>query len=490
MWLFAIVLFHLNKGLKVRTPPNIVFVLADDLGYGDIQPYSIYPNRNSHAKLLTPNLVQMAEEGMLFTDSYCGAPVCAPSRCCLMTGRHSGHCDVRSNGQFLSLNTTTVATVLRDNGYDTALFGKWGLGAQNETDKNDPVSKGFDTYIGQVNQDNCHNYYPYMQWHGQSPLYIPSNLNASATSCGLPDYTNCEWTGDLWTQNTIHYLSQPERKENPFFVFLSYTTPHSGAVGNNKEYDVPIPRVSTGPYWKYNNTWPRVEIDYATAVHHVDTFVGDIIQTLKSQEMDNNTIVFFASDNGASNEGNQDYSFFASSGPLSGYKRSLKEGGHRTPLIVRYPGTVAGGSRSDFQWTFYDFLATAADLALVKADRIPDNDGVSMVPTLTGQQQSQKEFVYHEYCQPNEYKSGWGQAVRINNFTGLCIGDKPKTSLDVPVCDKENTFELYDLTTDIYQTKNTAKQNVEVVNTMWDIMITQHTTGSYCSNAEEDWLWD
>eukprot|EP01083_Nonionella_stella_P129626 393323_1 len=158
---------------KAATTPNIVFILADDMGYGDPEPFSVYPAKNSHAKLPTPNLVQMAKEGMLFTDAYCGAPVCAPSRCCLMTGYHSGHCDVRANGQLLQANTTTVADVLSKNGYDTALFGKWGLGFVNNTGKNDPVSKGFKTYIGQVDQGKCHNYYPPYQWNQQKQVKIP-----------------------------------------------------------------------------------------------------------------------------------------------------------------------------------------------------------------------------------------------------------------------------------------------------------------------------
>ena len=215
---------------------------------GDPEPYSVYPAMNSHAKLLTPNLVNMANEGMLFTDAYASAPVCAPSRCTLMTGMHSGHCDVRANGQFLKLNTKTIANVLSDNGYDTALFGKWGLGAQNQTAKNDPLSKGFTNYIGQVNQENCHNYYPYLQWKNQTASYIAENKNASEKNCGEPDYENCKWTGDLWMENTLEYLKAAERKTKPFYVFLSFTTPHSGAVGSNAEYDVPVPRVSSGPY--------------------------------------------------------------------------------------------------------------------------------------------------------------------------------------------------------------------------------------------------
>ena len=219
----------------------------------------------------------------------------------------------------------------------------------------------------------------------------------------------------------------------------------------------------------------------------MDDFVGQIFATLKAQGLDENTIVFFASDNGASNEGGQNYAFFASSGPLSGYKRSLKEGGHRSPLIVRWPGKVKAGSRSDYQWAFYDFMETAADLANVSSSMIPENDGISMVPTLLGEGQDQKEWVYHEYCQPNEEKHGWGQAVRIGNYTGLCVGAQPISTSDIPVCDKMKTFELYDLSTDLYQTSNVAASNSDMVDKMWNIMIQQQ--GDYCTSALLDMQW-
>ena len=255
--------------------------------------------------------------------------------------------------------------------------------------------------------------------------------------------------------------------------------------------------MSSGPYWQFNGTWPRVEIDYASAVTQVDAFVGQILSTIKEVGLDSKTVVFFASDNGASNEGGQNYAFFASSGPLSGFKRSLKEGGHRSALVVRWPGEIPAGTVSNHQWAFYDFMATAADLAGVTASALPDNDGLSMVPTLMGQQQAQPPFIYHEYCQPNEYKSGWGQAVRVGNMTGVCVGPKPTSDTDIPVCNA-TTFMLFDLTDDIGQTKNIAADNPATVQQIMQIMVDQHTPGHYCNHAldpedayaytEEDYL--
>ena len=242
--------------------------------------------------------------------------------------------------------------------------------------------------------------------------------------------------------------------------------------------------MSTGPYWKYNGSWPRVAVDYATAVYRVDEFVGQIMDILKEQDLEQDTIVMFASDNGASNEGGQKCKFFQSSGPLTGCKRSLREGGHRTPFIVKWPGVIEAGSRSDYQWTFYDFMATAADLAGISEADIPETDGVSAVPTLLGQGQGQKEWVYHEYCSPSEYHGGWGQAVRMGNWTGLCLGEQPTNTSDVPVCDKETGFELYDLSTDLQQMVNIARDHTQIVDEMWKVMVREHSEGGYCGDAQ------
>eukprot|EP01084_Bolivina_argentea_P101057 181248_1 len=387
-FVLLLLLVYNTNGLDIQ--PNIIFILADDLGYGDLEPYSIYPAKNSHYKLSTPNLAKMASEGMMFTDAYCGAPVCAPSRCTLMTGMHSGHCDLRlNNHNGLYNGTLTVANILSDFGnYDTAMFGKWGLGNYfNDSDQNDPIHKGFKKYMGQLKQGNCLNYYPPFQYVQNISTVIKENVNASEINCGPPDYLKCNWTGDIWTNNVLNYLSQKERNKNPFFLYLAYTTPHSGGVGNNSEYDIPIPRVTQGPYYNEfinNSSWNRIEIDFATAIWDIDIFVGQILNKLKQQNLDNNTIVFFASDNGADNEGGHKYQFFASSGNLSGWKRCLREGGHRTPLIVRWPNYIKKNIISDYQFAFYDFMQTAADLAGIELNKLPKNDGISMVPTLLG----------------------------------------------------------------------------------------------------------
>ena len=294
-----------------------------DLGYGDVGVYSVYPDDNSHAKISTPRLNKFATESMLFTDAYAGAPVCAPSRCTLITGRHSGHCDVRANGQYLKTGAVSVANVLSTYGnYDTAMFGKWGLGnISNGAAFNNPPKMGFNYYLGQLDQNACHNYYPFMQFENTEKIYIEANKDASVEKCVEPNYIECSWSGDYWTTELIKWLSTKANstaQDEPWFAYMSYTVPHAGDVGGTVENDIPVPRVTSGPYYyDYNGTWPKVEIDFATAVWQVDALIGDIFDALDDYGLSNNTIVFFSSDNGAHNEGGHNYEYFASSGPLS-----------------------------------------------------------------------------------------------------------------------------------------------------------------------------
>eukprot|EP00047_Mylnosiga_fluctuans_P015276 m.44822 g.44822 ORF g.44822 m.44822 type:complete len:347 (+) comp5846_c0_seq1:1171-2211(+) len=303
--------------------PNILFILSDDLGYGDFEPYSI---NTGPRRLQTPHVTQFASQGIRFTQAYAGSSVCAPSRCALMTGKHSGHCTIRDNGPItLHANDTTVAEVLQKAGYKTALFGKWGLSQDTPTDSRFPTNAGFDIYHGQVDQNLCHNYYPNWMWLNSTAQNITANANASVANCGK-DHDRCEWSSDIWVNDTIHFLST-YTDSAPFFLFLSVTSPHAGAVGSNVEDDVPVPRVSLGPY--ANRSWPKVEIDFATAITWQDQQIGAVLSALNASGFEENTIVFLASDNGAHNEGGHSYTFFNSSGYLNGFKRSLHDGGHR-----------------------------------------------------------------------------------------------------------------------------------------------------------------
>lgn len=427
----------------------------------------------------------MVSEGMSFTEAYAGAPVCAPSRCTLITGRHSGHCSVRSNGPNLTPGTTDtgVADVLKKAGYHTRHIGKWGLGGFGTGAS--PLDKGFDYYYGQLSQGYCHNYYPDHMDHGvvlqngtqqTSEIPIPANTNASEYNCGT-DHLKCAWSGDLWTNDTLRFIGSAPA--TPWYLYLSYTAPHAGSIGSNGEGQPPVPRISSGPYESRAEELGK-EIGYASAVTEIDRQLGLVFDALESSDLAGNTVVFFASDNGASNEGNHGYEFFSSSGPLNGFKRSLHEGGHRSPLIVRWPGQIAAGSNSKQQFAFYDFMATAIELAGGNpvAD-LPANqtDGDSLVPTLLGKPQAQKAFIYHEYCAPNEAHSGWGQALRVGNWSAVCVGPKPTNGW--PVCNND-TIMIYDLSTDVGQKNNVAKSNPAIVASMFEQLKTVRVNGHYC----------
>ncbi|XP_065191456.1 steryl-sulfatase-like [Sycon ciliatum] len=448
-------------GVQLCTATNILFILADDLGYGDVQTY---PNPSSpHGRMATPRLQKLTEESMMFTDAYTGAPVCAPSRCALMTGKHLGHCTVRSNGPELNSSDVTVAHVLKNAGYHTALIGKWGLGSNGTVAS--PNNKGFDFFYGYTSQENAHDYYPPFLWRDMEHEVIAKNMNASRKTCGNPFTTNCVWAEDLFINETLALLREHKNAERDFYIFLAFTTPHAGDVGSNKETGVPAP--DEGIY--ADKSWPDVEKHFASCVHKQDAHVGQVLDALDELGLAKDTVVFYASDNGAHNEGTHSYQFFESSGPLRGFKRSLHEGGIRSPLLVRWPDVVKPGTTSPQRWAFYDFMATAADIANVSSSDLPANDGYSFVPTLKGQAQPQPDFIYHEYCAPNEDKKGWGQSVVIEPHWKAVRYDYNATSL-----------ELYNLMEDLGETKDVASENPTVVQQITKIMSQQHVDGNYC----------
>ncbi|XP_065921017.1 N-acetylgalactosamine-6-sulfatase-like [Dysidea avara] len=449
----------------VDATPNLLFILADDLGYGDM---GVYPNPNTtHGRLDTPNLNTLAKQSMMFTDGYAGAPVCAPSRCALMLGRHTGHCTVRDNGQSLKDDDITIATILNKAGYHTALVGKWGLGS-NGTEAS-PNNKGFEYFYGYTSQENAHDYYPPFLWHNEKQIEIPANKNASTEKCGYPYTTHCVWAEDLMVNATLQYLEEAASSSmRPFYLFHSFTTPHAGGIGTDKETGVPAP-YDLPQYSK--NEWPQVEKDYASVVSMQDQHVGTILKKLEEIGLDKNTVVFYASDNGAHNKGGHSYKFFESSGPLRGFKRSVHEGGVRSPLLIRWPGVTKPGTVSEQQWGFWDFLQTAAEIAEVPTNSLPDKlDGYSLVPTLKGNNQEQPEYIYHEYCHPNEDHKGWGQGIRFKNWKSVRYNAN------------DTTVELYDLEGDLSETNNLASQHPDVVKMAINYMNTAHVDANFCGH--------
>jgi arylsulfatase A-like enzyme len=412
--------------------PNILLILADDLGYGDLGCYG-------QTRIKTPNIDKLAAEGIRFTDYYAGSTVCAPSRCALMTGLHTGHCWIRGNGkQALRPEDKTVASFLQASGYYTGLIGKWGLG--NERTSGTPQNKGFDEFVGYLDQTHAHDYYTDHLWHFDPKAkfddwqYFYENQDGKK---GL-------YMPDLFTKGAMNFMRtyKPDQfnRYRPFFLFLSTIVPHANnEEGNRSGNGMQVP--SDAPY--SNESWPAPEKNKAAMITRLDSDIGKLMDKLKELKIDTNTIVIFSSDNGPHKEGGVDPEFFKSAGPLRGLKRDLYEGGIRIPLIVRWPGHIQP-QVSSFIAASWDLLPTITEITGTK---YPTNvDGISLAPTLLNQSQTNRhEFLYWEF-----HERGFQQAVRMGDWKAV----RPK---------KGALLELYNLKSDPAEKKNVAEQNREVV---------------------------
>jgi arylsulfatase A-like enzyme len=399
--------------------PNIIFILADDLGYGDLGCYG-------QKQIKTPNLDGLAAEGMRFTQCYAGSTVCAPSRCTLMVGQHTGHCRVRGNALVpLQPEDVTVAEVLKEAGYTTALVGKWGLG--EEGTPGIPNKQGFDYFFGYLNQRHAHNYYPDYLYRNQQKVFYKGNVVRKGVAIKKEVYSH-----SLLTNEALDFVKRSA--DRPFFLYLAYTIPHANNERGRAEGDgMEIP--SDAPY--SDKPWPQPQKSHAAMITLLDRDVGRLLRQLKDLKIDDNTVVFFTSDNGPHKEGGADPEFFHSAGPLRGYKRSLTEGGIRVPMLVRWPGKIKAGQVNDHIWAFWDFLPTAAELAGVK--KLPGGiDGLSVVPTLLGQPgQKEHDFLYWEFHEGTSL-----QAVRRGEWKGIRQYMGP--------------LRLYHLPTDIHESNDVS----------------------------------
>ena len=414
--------------------PNLVFILADDLGYGDLGCYG-------QQLIQTPRLDQMAAEGMRFTDFYAGSTVCAPSRSVLMTGQHLGHCHVRGNSggmmlrQSLRGEDVTVAEALKSSGYATALVGKWGLGEVEQPGH--PLRQGFDHFFGYLNQVHAHNYWPDFLYRDMEKVVLPNVVQLAPTAYGG---FNGGWatkrvvySQDLFTDEALKWVES--NKDGPFFLYLALTLPHAnneatGGLGNGAE----VP-----DYGIYaDKDWPDPDKGQAAMITYMDHDVGRLLDQLKRCGLADNTLVMFSSDNGPHMESRNDPLRFNPSGPLRGMKRDLYEGGIRVPLIAWWPGTIQPGQVSNHLGYFGDLMATACNL--VGGDAPPDTDSISFLPTLLGQSERQKE---HEYLYWEFYEGGSAQAVRWGNWKGV---RKPMLTGRIEVYDvSRDPGEKYDL---------------------------------------------
>jgi len=429
--------------------PNIIFILADDLGYGDLGCYG-------QARIKTPNLDKLAAQGMRFTDFYSGSTVCAPSRCALMTGLHTGHAFVRGNALLaLRPQDLTVAEVLKQAGYHTGLIGKWGLGNQNTTGV--PQKKGFDEFVGYLDQTHAHNYYPDYLWRFDRPSDGNEGYDGQVVFPDNQGGKHGQYSHDLFAAAALNFLSpnkpQAANQYRPFFLYLAYTIPHANnEEGARSGNGMQVP--DDAPYSK--ESWSQPEKNKAAMITRLDADVGRLMGKLERLGMYNSTLVIFTSDNGPHKEGGVAPKFFASSGPLRGIKRDLYEGGIRVPLIACWPGHIKAGTVNDQPFAFWDFLPTAA--AVAEAKLTAPVDGISMLPTLLGQPQTNRHtFLYWEF-----HERGFQQAARMGDWKAV----RPQAG---------RPLELYNLKTDVGEEHNVADKNPEVVAKMEDYLKTART---------------
>lgn len=381
-------------GAEPKTPPNIILILADDLGYGDLGCYG-------QQWIQTPEIDRLAREGMRFTQHYAGSTVCAPSRACLLTGRHTGHTRVRGNVKVLLPDATvTVAEVLQQAGYATGLIGKWGVG--HPPPPGDPRRNGFEYFYGYLDMWHAHNYYPDFLWRNDSKESISGNVVKSVGRGGVA-VKKSQYSHDLFTQDALRFIEA--HQEKPFFLYLPFTIPHANNEAGPNGMEVP----DDAPYT--DRDWPQPQKNHAAMITRLDQSVGRITDLVDRLGIAEQTLILFTSDNGPHKEGGADPASFNSSGGLRGHKRDLYEGGVRVPLIARWPGTVEADSVTDHVSAFWDFLPTAAELAGAEA---PEGiDGISYRPTLLGQteEQEQHDFLYWEF-----HERGSKQAIRMGQW--------------------------------------------------------------------------
>lgn len=420
--------------------PNIIYILADDLGYGDLGAYG-------QAVIQTPNLDQLAAEGMRFTQHYAGSSVCAPSRSCLLTGKHTGHTWVRSNGEVQlrpDPEDPTIATVLKQAGYRTAMIGKSGTGGY--TTIGHANEKGFDYFFGFHNHKAAHRYFPPEVYRNSEVVKFPGNAGKSGDT----------YIHDEFFKEVMGYLE--EHKDGPFFLHYATLLPHSDLAVPEEWVDQYRGKVKEQPLRN-----PKIDSEkqatFAGMVSRLDWEVGEIMKKLKELGIDRNTVVMFSSDNGPHSEGGNKAAWFDSNGPLRGEKRDFYEGGVRVPMIARWPGRIPARTTTNHLSAFWDVMPTLSDLTGAACPE--DTDGISFLPTLLGKNgQKEHDYLYWEF-----YEQGGKRAARKGNWKAVQLNmDKGG-----------NPIELYDLESDLGETTNLAAQHPELVSQFEKIFAKAHT---------------
>ena len=441
---FAILFCHAQKKSTVdKSRPNVIYILADDLGYGDLSCYG-------QEKFVTPNIDKLAKEGMLFTQHYSGAPVCAPSRSALLTGLNTGHTYIRGNkevepeGQYpMPKGAFTLAEMLKSKGYATGVFGKWGLGFPGS--EGDPLHQGFDSFYGYNCQKLAHHYYPHHLWNNENKVMLTQNEGAN----------NGQYAPDLIHQKALSFIET--HKKESFFLYYASPLPHAELVAPKVYMDKFIGKFNPENVYKAKpNTESLKKGEYASQsqshaafvsmITLLDDQVGEIVAKIKELGLEDNTIIIFTSDNGPHKEGGADPDYFNSNGPLRGYKRDLYEGGIRVPMIAKWKGKIAQGSKTNHISAFWDVMPTLATLTNAKIEG--NIDGISFLPTLINKgSQKKHNYLYWEF-----HELGGRQAIRQ--------GDWKLVKYNV---NKNGNYQLYNLKNDISETNDLASKMPEKV---------------------------
>ena len=473
------IFIDLNAQSPSKKLPNIIYIYADDLGYGQLGCYG-------QQKIKTPNIDRLAREGIRFTNHYTGAPVCAPARCMLMTGKHGGHSYIRGNyelGSFadekeggqmpLPEGVFTLPTMMKKAGYTTALCGKWGLGMN--TNSGSPLKHGFDYYYSVLDQKQGHNHYPTHIWENDkwdslnNPVIDVHRKPDSTSSDAIKFdyYKGNDYAPGKITEKALAFINKNRSK--PFFLYLPYTLPHLALQAPDAYVKQYIGQFDEKPYYGQNgyvgSKYPLST--YAAMITYLDEQVGIIMKKIKELGLDGNTIIMFSSDNGATfNAGGAQASFFNSVDGLRGLKMDLYEGGIRIPFIARWPGKISSNTISDHVSTQYDLMATLAELT---NQRLTNTDGLSFLPTLLGNSPKQIKHT-HLYF---EYPENGGQvAIRMGDWKAV------KTNMRK---DKTAPWQLFNLKADRNETTDVAAQHPELLKQFDDILKKEHQ----CSHIQE-----
>ena len=429
--------------------PNVIYILADDLGYGDLSCYG-------QEKFSTPNIDRLANEGLMFTDHYSGNTVCSPSRAVLMTGQHSGHVYLRGNlsgevGASLDPEMTVLPEVMKAAGYATGIFGKWGLGHTHTDGAANPLTHGFDEFYGWKSQSIAHTYFPGTAVHNGKEVPLKKGT----------------YLHDEVMNHARQFIRRNAKEDQPFFCYIPTAVPHAAMHAPaelHAKWRKKLPEFDSkiGKYNAADEPCPDVInpiAGFAAMMENLDNEVGSVLALLDELDIDNNTLVMFSSDNGAHKEGGHDPIFWNSTGGLRGHKRDMHEGGIRAPLLARWPGTIAAGTTSDHISCFQDVLPTLANLI---GQPVPSqNDGISFLPTLQGQTatQAQHEFLYWEFCKGSKQKL-FSQAVRMGQWKAYKEVKKP--------------LQLFDLNDDPFEKANIAADRPAQVKAMQAAMKAAH----------------